>query len=73
MRFPGAFGVVGLLGLASVGTVVFPVLLVGAERDARIKAERELMRRTQTLAEFVPAEAGEVLSGRPSMRPPPAS
>jgi hypothetical protein len=43
---------------------------VGAERDARIKAERELMRRTQTLTEFVPAEAGEVLA-RPSIRPPP--
>jgi serine/threonine-protein kinase len=71
VRFPGAFGVVGLLGLASVGTVLFPALLVGAERDARIKAERELMLRTQTLAEFVPAEAGEALSVRPSLRPPP--
>ncbi|MFT3772494.1 MAG: serine/threonine-protein kinase [Minicystis sp.] len=72
VRFPGAPGVIGLLGVASLGAVLFPALLVGAERDARIKAERELLTRTQTLAEFVPAEAGEALSVRPSLRPPPA-
>jgi hypothetical protein len=44
--------------------VLFPVLLVGAERDARVKAERDLVLRSQALAEFVPAEAGEVLSVR---------
>jgi serine/threonine protein kinase len=70
VRFPGAATAV-LLGLASLGTVLFPALLVGAERDARTKAERELILRTQTLAEFVPAEAGEALSVRPSTRPPP--
>jgi serine/threonine-protein kinase len=73
VSFPGAPAVVGLLGLASVGTVLFPALLVGAERDARVKAERELLVRTEALAEFVPAEAGEALSVRPSFRPPPAS
>src|SRR5262249_59591071 len=70
--FPGAPAVVGLLGLASLGAVLFPALLVGAERDARVKAERELLVRTAALAEFVPAEAGEALSVRPSFRPPPA-
>jgi eukaryotic-like serine/threonine-protein kinase len=60
-----------LLALASLGTVLFPVLLVGAERDARAKVERELLLRSQALAEFVPAEAGEALSGRRSRPPPP--
>jgi serine/threonine-protein kinase len=70
VRFSGPLPVVGLLGLASVGTVLFPALLVGAERDARVKAEKELVRRTEALAEFVPAEAGEALSVRgPSIRP----
>jgi serine/threonine-protein kinase len=63
VRFPGV-STVGLLALASLGAVLFPVLLVGAERDARVRAERELVLRTQTLAEFVPAEAGEALSVR---------
>src|SRR5262249_13338972 len=82
VRFPG-LSTIGLLGLASLGPVLFPVLLVGPERDARIKAERELVLRSKTLAEFVPAEAGEALSGRksgwtvppprtPSTPPPPA-
>ena len=35
------------------------------------KAERELLLRSQALAEFVPAEAGEALSGRRSLPPPP--
>jgi serine/threonine-protein kinase len=70
--FPESPLVQALLGLACLGTVLFPTLLVGAERDARTKAERELLVRSQTLAEFVPAEAGEALSVRPSMRPPPA-
>jgi serine/threonine-protein kinase len=70
VRFPGA-GAAALLGLASLGTVLFPALLVGAERDARAKAELELILRSHTLAEFVPAEAGEALSARPSTRPPP--
>jgi serine/threonine-protein kinase len=62
-----------LLSLASLGTVLFPALLVGAERDARIKAERELVLQSQTLAEFVPAEAGEALSvRRPTWSMPPA-
>ncbi len=51
--------------------MVFPALLVGCERDARRKAERELVVRSQALAELVPAEAGEALSARPSVRPPP--
>lgn len=46
-----------LLGIASLGTVLFPALLVGAERDARAKAERELLLRTHHLAELVPPEA----------------
>ena len=71
--FPASPAVQALLGLASLGTVLFPALLVGAERDARLKAERELLVRSQTLAEFVPAEAGEALSVRPSMRPPPST
>ncbi|APR75495.1 Serine/threonine protein kinase PrkC, regulator of stationary phase [Minicystis rosea] len=71
VRFSSSPLVMGLLGIASLGTVLFPALLVGAERDARIKAERELYARTQTLAELVPAEAGEALSVRPSLRPPP--
>jgi serine/threonine-protein kinase len=76
VRFPGTATVV-LLSVASVGTVLFPALLVGAERDARTKAERELLVRSNTLAEFVPAEAGEALSVRSppaermSTRPPP--
>jgi len=72
IRFASGPSVLALLGLASVGTVLFPALLVGAERDARVRAERDLMARTQTLAEFVPAEAGEALSVRSSVRPPPA-
>jgi serine/threonine-protein kinase len=73
IEFPGA-SALALLTLASVGTVLFPVLLVGAERDARVKAERELVQRELALAEFVPAEAGEALSMRRpswSMTPPP--
>lgn len=70
VRFPDEIGVATLLGLASLSAVLFPALLVGAERDARIKAERDLIARTQTLAEFVPVEAGEALSVRPSLRPP---
>jgi serine/threonine-protein kinase len=70
VAFPSGPSVIALLGLANLGTVLFPALLVGAERDARIKVERELITRTQTLAEFVPAEAGEALSVRPSLRPP---
>jgi serine/threonine-protein kinase len=72
IHFASGPSVLALLGLASAGTVLFPALLVGAERDARVKAERELITRTQTLAEFVPAEAGEALSVRSSVRPPPA-
>ncbi len=63
VAFPG-LATLGMLTLASVGAVLFPVLLVGAERDARVKAERDLVLRSQALAEFVPAEAGEVLSVR---------
>jgi serine/threonine-protein kinase len=63
VEFPGT-ATVGILTLASVGTVLFPVLLVGAERDARLKAERELVQRELALAEFVPPEAGEALSMR---------
>ena len=70
--FPASPAVQTLLGLASLVTVLFPALLVGAERDARIKAERELLVRSQALAELVPVEAGEALSVRPSMRPPSA-
>jgi tRNA A-37 threonylcarbamoyl transferase component Bud32 len=72
VRFPGP-ATVALLALASVGAVLFPVLLVGAERDARVKAERELVLQSQALAEFVPAEAGEALSSvrRPTWTVPP--
>ena len=57
MRFPGA-AAAALLGLASLGTVLFRRMLVGAERDARVTAERDLVLHSQALAEFVPAEAG---------------
>jgi hypothetical protein len=73
VRFPEASSS-ALLALASLGAVLFPVLLVGAERDARVKAERELILQSQALAEFVPAEAGEALSARRprwSAPPPP--
>jgi len=71
--FPG-LATVGILTLASLGAVLFPVLLVGAERDARVKAERDLVLHSQALAEFVPAEAGEVLSvRRPSWTIPPSA
>jgi hypothetical protein len=73
VRFPEAT-TTALLALASLGAVLFPVLLVGAERDARVKAERELILQSQALAEFVPAEAGEALSvRRPTWSAPPAS
>src|SRR5439155_1513822 len=52
--FPASPAVQILLGVVSLGTVLFPALLVGAERDARTKAERELLVRSQTLAELVP-------------------
>ncbi len=71
VAFPG-LATLGILTLASLGAVLFPVLLVGAERDARVKAERDLVLHSQALAEFVPAEAGEVLSvRRPSWSMPP--
>ncbi len=76
VEFPGP-ATLALLTLASLGAVLFPVLLVGAERDARVKAERELVLQSQALAEFVPAEAGEALSSvrRPtwSVPPPPVA
>jgi serine/threonine protein kinase len=72
VHFPGP-ATLALLSLASLGSVLFPVLLVGAERDARVKAERELVIRSQTLAELVPTEAGEALSARRSMPPPPVA
>jgi serine/threonine-protein kinase len=70
VHFPGVSAML-LLALASLCAVLFPVLLVGAERDARVKAERELIKKERALAEFVPAEAGEALSGRRSMPPEP--
>ena len=73
IHFPGAAPVMGLLAFAIVGAVAFPVLILGAERDARVKAERELYARMKLLSEFVPAEAGEALTGRPSRSPPPAA
>ncbi len=41
------------------GMVLIPALLVGAERDARVAAERKLALHAHQLAEFVPAEAKE--------------
>jgi hypothetical protein len=70
VQFPGMSATL-FLALASLGAVLFPVLLVGAERDARVKAERELVQKERALAEFVPAEAGEALSGRRSLPPEP--
>ena len=67
IRFPGV-PTMALLGAASVGTVLFPALLVGAERDARAKAERELLVRSHTLAEFVPAEAKATAVGEAGRR-----
>jgi serine/threonine-protein kinase len=51
-----------VLALASIGTIVLPAVLVGAERDARAKAERELALRAHQLAELVPIEAKEPVS-----------
>jgi serine/threonine-protein kinase len=73
VMFPGP-SALALLTLASLGTVLFPVLLVGAERDARVKAERELVQKERALAEFVPVEAGEAITGvRRSIPPTPPS
>lgn len=47
------------LSLVSVGTIVVPAVLVGAERDGRIAAERKLALQALQLAEFIPAEAKE--------------
>jgi eukaryotic-like serine/threonine-protein kinase len=46
-----------LLAVEALGTVLFPALLVGAERDARTKAERKLAIQAQQFAEFLPKEA----------------
>ena len=40
----------------ALGTVLLPAFLVGAERDARAKAERRLAIQAHQLAEFVPSE-----------------
>ncbi len=77
VRFPALPSVL-LLGIANLGTVVFPALLVGAERDARERAERELVLRAHQLAELVPPEARTTASAKeptirvsPSAPPPP--
>lgn len=44
------------LAIASVGAVVVPALLVGAERDARAAAERALTLQAHQLAEFLPPD-----------------
>lgn len=60
------------LTLVSVGAVLFPALLVGAERDARTVAERALALQAHQLAEFLPPEAkgsvGETLSASSTLR-----
>jgi serine/threonine-protein kinase len=45
------------LTVVSAGAVLFPALLVGAERDARSAAERALALQAHQLAEFLPPEA----------------
>jgi hypothetical protein len=54
--FPMVPSILFLTGV-SVGTVIVPALLVGAERDARALAERKLALQAHQLAEFLPAEA----------------
>jgi serine/threonine-protein kinase len=46
-----------MLMLSTVGTVVFPVTILGTERDARTAAERHLIHYARHLAEFAPPEA----------------
>jgi serine/threonine-protein kinase len=45
------------LAAVSVGSVILPALVVGSERDARVRAERRLALQAHQLAEFLPAEA----------------
>ncbi|HEY4121104.1 MAG TPA: serine/threonine-protein kinase [Byssovorax sp.] len=46
-----------VLMLEILGTVIVPAWLVGAERDARTRAERRLAVRAEQLAEFLPGGA----------------
>jgi hypothetical protein len=46
-----------LLVLSMIGTLVFPATILGAERDARTKAERQLILYARHLAELAPPEA----------------
>src|SRR5262249_9788450 len=45
-----------VLALETLGTLLLPALLVGAERDARVAAERKLAIQAHQFAEFVPRE-----------------
>jgi serine/threonine-protein kinase len=66
-----------LLSMAALGTTILPALLVGFDRDARSKAERELAVRAYNLAELLPPEAskaagqaaGETASPTPTAAP----
>ncbi len=55
IEFPAVPTKLVLLAQA-LGTVILPAFLVGAERDARAKAERRLAIQAHQLAEFVPSE-----------------
>jgi eukaryotic-like serine/threonine-protein kinase len=52
-----------VLALEALGAVLFPALLVGAERDARAKAERKLAVQAHQFAEFLPPEAKPAAGG----------
>jgi serine/threonine-protein kinase len=54
---------VAYLTAISVGAVLFPALLVGAERDARTAAERMLALQAHQLSELLPPEAKGTMSG----------
>ena len=45
------------LSMMSVGMIVIPTVLVGAERDGRVAAEHKLALQAHQLAEFIPAGA----------------
>ena len=53
------------------GKALLSAVMERMDDRLRRKAEREMVVRSQALAELVPAEAGEALSARPSARPPP--
>lgn len=71
VAFP-ELGTTLFLTLVLSGAVIVPTLLVGAERDARVKAERQLTLQAHQLAELLPPEA-RVPVGLGDSVPPPSA